>query len=83
MEIVKDVISVHELENLTSSPQEYTRKNKVTKKTTNEYKYLEDDLSEKLGTKVKVKSNKMEISFVNVNDLNRILEIMRLNESDN
>ena len=81
--IVKDGISVHELENLTSSPQEYTRKNKVTKKTTNEYKYLEDDLSEKLGTKVKVKSNKMEISFVNVNDLNRILEIMRLNESDN
>ncbi len=81
--IVKDGISVHELEILTSSPKEYTRKNKVVKKTTNEYKYLEDSLNEKLGTKVKVKSNKIEISFVNVNDLNRILEIMNLNESDN
>ena len=81
--IVKEGISVHELENLTSSPKEYTRKNKVVKKTTNEYKYLEESLNEKLGTKVKVKSNKIEISFVNVNDLNRILEIMNLNESDN
>ena len=81
--IVKDGISVHELENLTSSTKQYARKNKVTKKENNEYKYLEDALNEKLGTKVKVKSNKIEISFVNVNDLNRILEIMNLNESGN
>ncbi|MBQ6477201.1 MAG: ParB/RepB/Spo0J family partition protein [Bacilli bacterium] len=81
--IVKEGISVHELENLTSSPKEFVRKHKVTKKAPSEYKYLEEGLSEKLGTKVKVKSNKIEISFVNVNDLNRILEIMDLNESGN
>ena len=31
-----------------------------------------------IGTKVKVKNNKIEISFVNGNDLNRLLEIMNL-----
>ena len=39
---------------------------------------LTDELCDKLGTKVKIKSNKIEISFVNGNDLNRLLEIMNL-----
>ena len=79
--IKTDKISVHELEDLTSSEQ-YTRKNKITKSSkTNEYKFLEDELSEKLGTKVKIKNNKLEIYFANTNDLNRILEIMNM-ESD-
>ena len=34
------------------------------------------DLAEKFGTKVKIANNKLEISFVNSNDLNRILEII-------
>ena len=79
--IKSDKISVHELEDLTSDEQ-YTRKNKITKTKTNEFKYLEDELSEKLGTKVKIKNNKLEIYFANTNDLNRILEIMNM-ESDN
>ena len=78
--IKTDKISVHELEDLTSNEQ-YTRKNKITKSKTNEYKYLEDELSEKLGTKIKIKNNKLEIYFANTNDLNRILEIMNM-ESD-
>ena len=80
--IINEKISVHELEELTSN-NNYEKKNKITrKKTINEYQYLEDELCEKLGTKVKVKSNKIEISFVNNNDLNRLLEIMNINESD-
>jgi ParB family chromosome partitioning protein len=80
--IKKEKISVHELEDLTSNEQ-YKRKNKVTKTNkNNEYKYLEEELNEKLGTKVKIKNNKLEIYFANTNDLNRILEIMNL-ESDN
>ena len=46
----------------------------------NEYHYLEEQLCDRLGTKVKIKSNKIEIKFSNVNDLNRILEILRLTE---
>ena len=42
------------------------------------YKYLQDELCERLGAKVRIKSNKIEISFVNGNDLNRLLEIMHI-----
>ena len=44
----------------------------------NEYKVIEEELSEKFGTKVKIKNNKIELHFVNPNDLNRILEIIGL-----
>ena len=75
-------ISVHKLEELTSSNKEYKRKNEVSRKTSNEYKYLEDILSEKLGTKVKVKDKELIISHTNDKDLNRILEIMNLNDTE-
>ncbi len=80
--IINDKVSVHELEDLTTN-KTYEKKHKITKKTSNnEYKYLEESLCEKLGTKVRIKNNKLEISFVNNNDLNRLLEIMNINESD-
>ena len=47
---------------------------------TNEYKYVEELLCEKLDTKVKIKDKKMEISFENNADLNRILEILNIKE---
>lgn len=53
---------------------------KARKSNNNEFAHLEDDLSEKLGTKVKFKQNTFEIYFNNVNDLNRILEILNINE---
>ena len=81
--IITEGISVRELEELTSN-NDYERKNKIvrvkSKSENNEYKYLEESLGEKLGTKVKIKSNKIEISFTNVNDLNRLLEIMNLDK---
>ena len=78
--IINDGMSVRELENLTKSPEKFERTHKIKKHTqeTNEYQYLEDELCDKLGTRVKIKSNKIEISFVNGNDLNRLLEIMNL-----
>ena len=78
--IVNDGISVRELEDITKSKEEYTRTHKIkpNPQKTNEYQYLEEELCEKLGTKVRVKKNKLEISFVNGNDLNRLLEIMSL-----
>lgn len=78
--IINDGMSVRELENLTKSPDEFERTHKIKKHTpsVNQYQYLEDELCDKLGTKVKIKTNKIEISFVNGNDLNRLLEIMNL-----
>ncbi len=45
-----------------------------------EYTYVEDLLKEKLDAKVKIKDRKIEISFTNVADLNRILEILEVKE---
>ena len=77
--IINEGLSVRELEDLTKSPEEFTRKRQIIKKPVeNEYIYVQEELCERLGTKVKVKKNKIEISFTNNNDLNRILEIMNV-----
>jgi len=77
--IINEGLSVREIEDLTSSTEEFTRKRKIIKKPIdNEYIYVQEELCERLGTKVKVKKNKIEISFTNNNDLNRILEIMNV-----
>lgn len=74
--IVKENLSVRQIEDLAVS-DEYKKKNTITKhQKNNEYKYVEETLCDKYGTKVRIKNKKIEISFVNNNDLNRILEIM-------
>ena len=77
--VINEGISVRELENLTQSPK-VTKTNPQKHKNieNNEYSYLQEELSEKLGTKVVIKKNKIEISFVNNNDLNRLLEYMNI-----
>ncbi len=78
--ILEENISVRELEELASG-SEFKRVVKTTKKKNinNEFKMLEKYIKEKLGTNVKIGENKMTIKFTNVQDLNRILEIMNLN----
>lgn len=77
--IVEEGISVRKLEELEQQPTIIkSNPQKERKKEPNEYSYLEEELSEKLGTKVVIRKNKMEISFVNANDLNRLLEYMNI-----
>ena len=73
--IVMENLSVRQIENI-SLDSLYAKKNKIKKRenVVNEYKAVEEELSEKLGTKVKIKNNKMEISFIN--NINRLLEII-------
>lgn len=80
--VITENLSVRKLEELTTSKDDFHRKKEIAPRQTknNEYSYLESDLCEKLGTKVKIKNNKLEISFTNVNDLTRILEIMNLDK---
>lgn len=79
--IVMENLSVRQIEDIASeSLYEKKNKNKKHAKTLGEYSIVEEELSEKLGTKVKIKNNKIEISFVNNNDLNRLLEMMGLNK---
>lgn len=77
--VVEEGISVRELELLANEPRIIkSNPQKKKEKRDNPYKYLEEELSEKLGTKVSIHKNKMEIHFVNDNDLNRLLEYMNI-----
>lgn len=78
--IIEEGLSVRQLEELTNSEEKFVRTHKIKKNRpeNTEYQYIQEELCDRLGTKVKVKSNKIEISFVNGNDLNRLLEIMNI-----
>ena len=77
--IVENKIPVRNVEEI-ANEESLERKKKIVKHTTNEYKYVEDILREKLDTKVKIKDKKIEITFTNTADLNRILEILDMKE---
>ena len=77
--ILNENLNVRQIEELARG-ENVEKTHKINRKTQeNEYSYLEDELSDKLGTRVKIKKNRVEITFTNNNDLNRILEIMKLN----
>ncbi len=76
--IIKEGISVRELESLTQEPKIIKTNPQHRKKENREYSYLEEEMSDKLGTKVSIKKNKIEINFVNEKDLNRILELLNI-----
>lgn len=74
--VISENLSVRDLEELTI-PEDFTRKiPSVKNNRTKEYKYVEDAMKEKLGTKVSISGNKIKISFATKEDLNRILEIL-------
>lgn len=75
-EIVENNLSVRDVERLSSEKKD--KKVNPIKRKNNEYSYLEKELREILGTKVKINNKKMEIHFENSNDLDRILEIMNI-----
>ena len=74
--VITEDLSVRKLESLVYDNEE--KEVKTKKNTNNEYKYMENFLKEKLGTNVKINNNKISIKFSNVQDLNRILEIMNI-----
>ena len=80
--IINNNLPVRELEKLAEASN-FERKIKIERKkreVNKDLKYVEDLLSDKLDSKVKVKENKIEITYTNTADLNRILEIMNIKE---
>lgn len=76
--IVNENLSVHDIENI-SRQEEIRKRVPVTRRNTNnDYLPVENVMKEVLGTKVKIDSKKINIYFENINDLNRILEIMNI-----
>lgn len=80
-QIIDSKLPVRELEEMAATPN-IEKKIKIVRKTTsnNEYRYVEEMLRDKLDTKVKIKEHKIEISFSNVADLNRILDVLDVKE---
>ena len=68
------------LSKIEEKDKELAKKHHIEKHKTNEYYQIEEEMCDKLGTKVKITSNKIEIKFSNNKDLNRILEILHLTE---
>lgn len=80
-QILESKMPVRNLEAITSNDQ-VEKKNKIVRRSSqsNEFKYVEDLFREKLDTKVRIKDHKIEISFSNIADLNRILEVLDVKE---
>lgn len=78
--IIEGNIPVHEVEAMTTNTEKVNKIVRKQEEKTTEYKYVENMLRDKLDTKVKIKEKKIEISFSNVADLNRILEILDVKE---
>lgn len=74
--VANENLSVRDLEKLSTNTD--IKKKVPTQRTShaNDYSYLENDLRDFLGTRVKISNKKMEIYFENSNDLQRILEIL-------
>ena len=82
LDLVKKIknnhLSVRDLEAIVSNP-EYKRKNPTSVKTkTNEYNYVEDALTDKIGNRVRIQNKKIVIPFNSEKDLERILEILNI-----
>lgn len=75
--IVENSMPVRDIEKVSADKP---RKQAQRREKSSEYKYVEELLCDKLDTKVKIKDKKLEISFVNNADLNRILEIINIKE---
>lgn len=81
-DVVVKKLSVRQLEDMTNSPVDFHRKKEIRRReaSDSEYSYIASTLCDKLGTRVKIKKNKIEIKFENAADLTRILEIMQLDK---
>lgn len=74
--IVEEGLSVRAVESLTN---DYKNNKKVTKKTVKANPFIQDienKLQQKFSSKVKIASHSIQIQYDNVDDLNRILEIL-------
>lgn len=76
--VVQNNISVRDLEDI-SSHEDVVKKVPIVRQTKeNEYQYIEEELRDILGTKVKVDNKKIEIFFDSKIDLTRILDILNV-----
>lgn len=76
--IIKDSLSVRDIEHLISQENlpKHNKLNRKIEETNKHFTIYEKIMCEKIGAKVKIKENKIEIPFDREKDLERILEIL-------
>ena len=81
-QIINEGMTSNRLEEMTQD-KSFEKRNKMERKETEEiktYKYIQEILCEKLETKVRIRGTKIEINFQDLNDFNRIIEILNITE---
>ena len=76
--IINENLSVHDIENISREEEIKKRVPVARRASISDYSNVENQMKEILGTKVKIDGKKINIYFENINDLNRILEIMNI-----
>ena len=77
-DIAENKTPVREVEAKSQKSEKKVKINRKRIPSRSEFAHLEEVLKDRLDTKVKIKDSKLIISFENVADLNRILEIINL-----
>ncbi len=84
--IIKERLNVRDLENLVNKDDVAKRmpilKNNNNDNVNSKYKMYENVISDKIGNKVRISKNKIEISFDSDKDLERIMEILNIEISE-
>lgn len=76
--IKNDHISVRELESIANNP-DYKRKKAIVRiKEPNPFSYVEDALTDTIGNRVRIKNKKIVIPFNSERDLERILDVLKI-----
>lgn len=83
LEVIKNTLSVRETERLVSNQKNKKSENKKNKKVDPYIKDIEDRLTRSIGTKVRIKTKKnnkgkIEIEYYSDEELNRLLEYLRI-----
>ena len=77
--IIDENLNVRDIENV-SKNEDIKKTHKIKTKSNEEIEYIENLFCEKLGTKVKISSHKIDITYSNMTDLKRILDILKISE---
>jgi ParB family chromosome partitioning protein len=80
--IKNENLNVRDIEKITSSEEVVKRQPIVKETRDNRYNIYENALSDKIGNKVKITKNKIEINYDSLKDLERILEILNISIGD-
>lgn len=80
--VVKENLNVRDLEQLVSNKDIVKRKPIASVEKEPKYHMYENIISDKIGNKVKINKNKIEISFDSIKDLERIMEILNISIGD-